>query len=106
MSRRRRRGGSSPADGHVPRTVRLSDDFIADADYWAEHNGTVHRKLLRIVAATVDEPFRGIGKPEPMKHEYRGCWSRRLTKADRVVYRVYPTYVDFLSARFHYPRRW
>src|SRR5688572_33091554 len=69
-------------------------------------NAGVHRKLLELVNATVAEPFRGIGKPEPMKHEYRGCWSRRLTRADRMVYRIYPTYVDFLSARYHYPRRW
>jgi toxin YoeB len=84
----------------------LSDDFIADADYWAEHDPPVHRRLLRLVRATIAEPFRGIGKPEPMKHEYRGCWSRRLTKADRVVYRVSPAHVDFLSGRFHYPTRW
>jgi toxin YoeB len=46
---------------------------------------------------TLVEPFHGLGKPEPMKHDYRGCWSR-------VVYRVYPEYVDFLSGRYHYPR--
>src|SRR5688572_31564927 len=45
-------------------------------------NAGVHRKLLELVNATVAEPFRGIGKPEPMKHEYRGCWSRRLTRAE------------------------
>jgi toxin YoeB len=105
LTRRRRRKTSSREQG-IPRATRLSDDFIADADYWAEHNPLVHRRLLTLIGATAAEPFRGIGKPEPMKYEYRGCWSRRLTKADRVVYRVYPKYVDFLSGRFHYPRRW
>jgi toxin YoeB len=105
LSRRRKRN-ALPPEPRVRLAIRLSDDFIADSDYWAEHSAAVHRKLLELMNAVVAEPFRGIGKPEPMKHEYRGCWSRRLTKVDRMVYRIYPTYVDFLSARHHYPRRW
>ena len=86
--------------------MRLTDDFIADLDYWAEQDRAVHERLLALMEDTLADPFHGLGKPEPMKHDYRGCWSRRLTKEDRVVYRVYPDYVDFLSGRYHYPRSW
>ncbi|HET7230768.1 MAG TPA: Txe/YoeB family addiction module toxin [Longimicrobium sp.] len=88
-----------------PRKIRLTDHFAADADYWAGHDPAVHRKLLRIVSATVSDPFRGIGKPEPLKHDLQGLWSRRLTRADRVVYDVTAEFVTFLSARHHYPRQ-
>jgi toxin YoeB len=50
------------------------------------------------------DPFNGIGKPEPLRHHLRGCWSRRLTEEDRIVYRVEADTIHLLSARFHYPR--
>lgn len=58
-----------------------------------------------MIGDTLADPFRGIGKPEPLKHEYQGLWSRRLTRSDRLVYRVSEDRVYFLSARLHYPSR-
>ena len=48
------------------------------------------------------EPFAGIGKPEPLKHEYQGCWSRRIDGEHRVVYKVSGASVWLLQLRFHY----
>lgn len=101
MSPKRKRS-RTPRESQPPRTLRLTDQFIADADYWAWIDPAVHRKLLRIVRATVADPFRGIGKPEALKHDLRGLWSRRLTAADRVVYAVAEGFVEFFSARHHY----
>jgi Txe/YoeB family toxin of toxin-antitoxin system len=47
-------------------------------------------------------PFSGIGKPEPLRHEFAGCWSRRITQEHRLVYRVIAERIDFLQARYHY----
>ena len=52
--------------------------------------------------AVLREPFAGIGKPEPLKYMYPGCWSRRVTQEHRLVYRVSGNYVYFLQAKYHY----
>jgi len=82
------------------------EDFLDDMEYWAVTDAAVHRRLLRIMRETLRQPSSGIAKPEPLKHQFQGLWSRRLTDEDRVVYRVKPEFVDFLSARYHYPRHW
>ena len=56
----------------------------------------------RKLALRVADPFGGIGKPEPLRHEFAGCWSRRITQEHRLVYRVTADRIDFLQARYHY----
>jgi toxin YoeB len=55
-----------------------------------------------MMEAIVRDPFTGIGKPEPLKYEIAGSWSRRLDKKNRVVYRVHDNRIEFLQARYHY----
>ena len=52
--------------------------------------------------AILRDPFRGPGKPEPLKYLSPGVWSRRLTREHRLVYLVRSDRVDFLQARYHY----
>jgi toxin YoeB len=54
------------------------------------------------VEAVLAAPFDGIGKPEALKHELSGCWSRRVTQEHRLVYRVTADRIYFLQARYHY----
>src|SRR3982750_2975636 len=59
-----------------------------DLAWWIEQD---RQKALRIVSLIKDvqrEPFKGIGKPEPLKHELKGCWSRRIDQEHRLVYQV------------------
>ena len=58
--------------------------------------------MLVLVEAALREPFAGMGKPEPLKHELAGTWSRRTTGEHRLVYLVREDRVDFLQARYHY----
>jgi toxin YoeB len=55
-----------------------------------------------LVEAILRDPFRGIGKPEPLKHLGAGVWSRRLTQEHRLVYLVSNDRIDFLQTRYHY----
>jgi toxin YoeB len=57
---------------------------------------------MELLEAAMRAPFQGIGKPEPLKHELAGCWSRRISPEHRLVYRVTNTRIDFLQARYHY----
>jgi toxin YoeB len=54
------------------------------------------------VEAILRDLFRGIGKPEPLKHLGAGVWSRRLTQEHRLVYLVSDDRIDFLQTRYHY----
>jgi toxin YoeB len=56
-------------------------------------------QLIKEVQRT---PFEGTGKPEPLKHELKGCWSRRITQEHRLVYEVKGETIRILACRFHY----
>ena len=59
-------------------------------------------RLIKTVREILRNPFEGIGKPEPLKYEFSGAWSRRLNKEHRIVYLVSEDRIDFLKARYHY----
>jgi len=95
--------GGAPAPTQPQRRKLLIDDqFFEDFDYWLGTDPRTARRLWRIVRETLRDPFNGIGKPERMKYQYRGCWSRRLTDEHRVVYLVTSDAVNFLTAKAHY----
>lgn len=83
------------------RDAVFQPQFIADLRYWSESDSRLNSRLLRIVDEILRDPFRGIGKPEPMRG-FADTWSRRLTDEHRIVYRVSAHEVRFLAARHHY----
>jgi len=70
--------------------------------YWQKQDKRVFNKILSLMASIEKDPFDGIGKPEPLKYELSGCWSRRINKEHRIVYRVVDNRVQLLSCRYHY----
>ena len=77
-------------------------EFRQDLRYWLETNRRVALRVLDLVEAVMRDPFRGVGKPEPLKYVLAGAWSRRITEEHRLVYAVSAERVDFLQARYHY----
>lgn len=77
-------------------------EFREDLRYWVEADRRVALRVLVLVEAIIRDPFRGIGKPEPLRHLAPNTWSRRLTQEHRVVYLVRADRIDFLQARYHY----
>jgi toxin YoeB len=84
------------------RIAVISSNFRDDLRYWIETDRKAALRVLDLMAAILADPFAGIGKPEPLKHELAGCWSRRITQEHRLVYRVTENRIDFLQARYHY----
>ncbi len=84
------------------RRAVFSSAFLEDLSYWVQTDRKTALRLLRIVEQTLREPFSGLGKPEPLKHDLAGLWSRRLTQEHRVVYEADPDAVYFSQARYHY----
>lgn len=77
----------------------------ADRDYWKRTgNKAIMKRISALLADIQQHPFTGIGKPEPLKHELQGKWSRRITQEHRLVYSVSDgmIYVYVFSMRDHY----
>jgi toxin YoeB len=84
------------------RDAVFQPEFLDDLRHWAQQDRKLLIKLLDIIEATIRDPFDGIGKPEPLRHNQPGAWSRRLNKEHRVVYLVLDHRISFLQARYHY----
>ena len=77
-------------------------EFRADLRHWVRTERGTAMRVLELAEDVLRDPFRGIGKPEPLKFHFQGCWSRRVTVEHRLVYLVQQERVDFLQARYHY----
>ena len=77
-----------------------------DYEYWRQTDSKVFRAINDLINDAKQTPFKGLGKPEPLKFALKGWWSRRITVSDRLVYRVSgkpPEQVlEILQCRFHY----
>lgn len=94
--------GSGPSGSGPARLAVFHLEFREDLRYWVETNRRVALRTFDLVEAILRDPFRGIGKPEPLKYVLAGAWSRRLTEEHRLVYLVSGNRIDFLQARYHY----
>ena len=95
---RKRRGQSRRRE----RRAVFQREFREDLRHWVRSDRKVALRVLDLVEAVLRDPFRGIGKPEPLKYLGPGVWSRRLTQEHRLVYLVSEERVDFLQCRYHY----
>ena len=86
----------------VERQAVFEPEFLEDLEYWVQTDRKMALRLIKMVREILRDPFEGIGKPEPLKYEFSGAWSRRLNKEHRIVYLVSEDRIDFLKARYHY----
>ena len=82
--------------------LEFSQQAWDDLRYWLSTDAKKLKRLFELIEATRRDPFQGIGKPEPLKHQFKGAWSRRIDEEHRLVYRVENDCVVVLAARFHY----
>lgn len=78
------------------------DDAWDDYLYWFERDVRILRKINELIKDAKSTPFTGLGKPEPLKRELRGYWSRRITREHRMVYKVEGDTLHILQLRYHY----
>lgn len=62
----------------------------------------IQKKITKLLESIAKTPFSGIGKPEPLKHELSGYWSRRISDEHRIIYTVKNNRIKVISLRFHY----
>lgn len=70
--------------------------------YWQENDRKVLARLNELIRDSLRNPLSGIGKPEPLKGNLKGWWSRRITQEHRFVYRVQEGVLIVMQCRFHY----
>ena len=85
-----------------PREAVFQLEFREDLKYWVKKDRKIALKAFELIEAIMRDPFKGIGKPEPLKYLDSDTWSRRLTQEHRIVYLVSDSKIDFLQARYHY----
>ncbi|HHD79367.1 MAG TPA: Txe/YoeB family addiction module toxin [Epsilonproteobacteria bacterium] len=82
--------------------LTFTDEAWDEYLYWQVKDKKVLRKINTLIKDTKRDPFDGLGKPEPLKHELAGYWSRRITQEHRLVYEVFEESILVVSCRYHY----
>lgn len=70
--------------------------------FWATEDGRLFERLTRLIKETARDPYTGIGKPEPLRHQLKGYWSRRINDEHRLIYKATEDTLFIASCRYHY----
>jgi toxin YoeB len=84
------------------RHVEFEDEAYSQFLDWQKNDKKIFSKIVNLVDECRKTPFKGTGKPEPLKHKLKGYWSRRITNEHRLVYKVTKNSIIIISCRFHY----
>lgn len=84
------------------RSLEFDIAAFEDLAWWIENDRNRAMRIVSLIADINREPFSGLGKPEPLKHSLKGCWSRRIDKEHRIIYQVMPDKIRILACRYHY----
>lgn len=87
--------------------INFTSNGWEDLEYWLDNDPDTVTRIKDLIKSIRQDPFRGLGKPEPLRYDLKGYWSRRITSEHRIVYKVSGTKgVDqkcvILQCRFHY----
>ncbi|WP_299409830.1 Txe/YoeB family addiction module toxin [Acaryochloris sp. IP29b_bin.148] len=74
------------------------DDYL----YWQRKNPKMLKRINNLIKEIQRQPFEGVGKPEPLKHNLSGYWSRRITDEHRIIYKVDNDLLMIAQLRYHY----
>jgi len=82
--------------------VEFTESANKDYKWWKENNPKKAVRIITLLEDVKNRPFKGIGKPEPLKFDLQGYWSRRIDKVHRLVYSVQGKKIMVISCRYHY----
>lgn len=83
--------------------IEFSPTAQKDLDHWKKSgNSSVQKKISELLKSIIATPFSGLRKPEALKHQYSGLWSRRITREHRLIYEVRDNLIIVLSLKGNY----
>jgi toxin YoeB len=86
----------------VSRQLAWTEEAWSDYVYWQGQDKKTLKRINKLINDTLREPFEGIGKPEQLKENLSGFWSRRIDDTNRLVYAVTNSYITVIACRYHY----
>ena len=84
------------------RLLSWTDEAWKDYVFWQTQDRKTLKRINKLIVDTQRTPFSGIGKPEPLRENLSGFWSRRIDDTNRLVYEVSDTAITIVSCRYHY----
>jgi len=84
------------------RTIAWTQEAWDDYVYWQTQDRKTLKRINTLIADALRTPFAGIGKPEALRENLSGLWSRRIDQTNRLVYAVDDEQVTIISCRYHY----
>ena len=84
------------------RKVIFESHAFQDFVEWGTIDRKLYQRIVNLIFDTLRHPFSGLGKPEALRHELRGYWSRRINDEHRLVYKVTENAIVIVSCRYHY----
>jgi toxin YoeB len=84
------------------RNIYFHKDAFDEYNAWAKENPKIFEKIVKLIKETMRTPFEGSGKPEPLKNELKGFWSRRINDEHRLVYEIKTNEIIIISCKYHY----
>lgn len=84
------------------RSLEFDQSGFEDLAWRIAKDRKIAQRIVKLIQAVQRDPIGGIGKPEPLKHELAGCWSRRIDSEHRLVYQVSEDKIRILACRYHY----
>lgn len=87
--------------------IKFTQNAWDEFEYWMETDNSIVLKIKDLIKSIQENPFKGLGKPEPLKHGLKSFWSRRITQEHRLVYKVTGKKGKYqqcliIQCRFHY----
>ena len=84
------------------RSLEFDPAGFEDLAWWIRQDRKTALRIIKLIEEIQRSPFEGTGRPEPLRHEMSGCWSRRIDHEHRLVYQVSDERIRVLACRFHY----
>lgn len=84
------------------RRITFTTEAFREYNEWIERDYETLKKIVLLLRDIQGQPFRGLGKPEPLKGNYSGYWSRRITISDRLIYKVTESSIEIIKCKGHY----
>ena len=86
----------------MSRQLAWTNEAWKDYVYWQGQDKKTLKSINTLISDAKRSPFEGIGKPEPLKENLSGFWSRRIDETNRLVYAVTDAYLTVISCKYHY----
>ena len=86
----------------MSRKIVFESSAFNDFNNWVKLDKKIYRKIVTLIKDIDRSPFNGLGKPEALKHDLQGYWSRRIDSEHRLVYKVTNEEIIIIACKYHY----